>query len=229
VTATVPPGASAGGPPEPGLDPARPDGPAGVDAVDPTSVPPPGRRRRTRRRVVAWSAGAVLVIFAVLLALFATVGTVKAHSRLLGNAAPPVAGTELGTSHAISLRQFAGRWVLVNFAASWCLPCQEEMPQLLAFDRTARRYDATILTVTFDPGDVANLRSFLADDHATWPAVADAAADIPWGVSAPPQSFLVNPGGLVSAVFFSGINAKGLDAALAAAEGPTAPSGAAGN
>jgi cytochrome c biogenesis protein CcmG/thiol:disulfide interchange protein DsbE len=184
--------------------------------MDPASAPalPSVRPRRRRGRLVFWSALAVLVVFAVLLAFLATVGSTKANSRLLGQPAPAVRGRSLAGSQPIALTDFVGQWVLVNFAASWCIPCQQEMPQLQQFARSAARYHATILTVTDDPNDTAGLRSMLAGDHASWPAVADAAAQVKWGITGIPESFLVDPSGVVVAYFPSGIDAATLDSII---------------
>jgi cytochrome c biogenesis protein CcmG, thiol:disulfide interchange protein DsbE len=179
----------------------------------PASLRPGGRRRRGR--VALWSGLAALVVFAVLLAFLATVGSTKANSALLGKAAPPISGRQLANGDPIALSDFAGKWVLVNFAASWCIPCQQEMPQLQRFASAAPHYDAAVLSVTYDPGDTAGLRSMLAGDHATWSAVADAAADVSYGVHGGiPQSFLVDPDGIVYAYFASGVDASEVESTI---------------
>jgi cytochrome c biogenesis protein CcmG/thiol:disulfide interchange protein DsbE len=179
------------------------------------------RPRRRRGRLVLWSGLAVLVVFAVLLAFLATVGSTKANSPLLGKSAPAVRGTQLANGRPIALANFSGRWVLVNFAASWCIPCQEEMPDLQRFSQTASRYHAAVLTVTYDASDTAGLRKMLANDHATWPAVADAAADVTWGVHGGiPVSYLVSPQGLVVAYFPSDVDAAMLDSTITSLSAP---------
>jgi cytochrome c biogenesis protein CcmG/thiol:disulfide interchange protein DsbE len=187
---------------------ARPD-PAAASTSAPAARP-----RRRRGRLVFWSALAVLVVFAVFLAFLATVGSTKANSRLLGKPAPAVRGRLLAGGRSITLTDFTGRWVLVNFAASWCIPCQQEMPELQQFAQSGAKYHATILTVTDDPNDSSGLRSMLAGDHATWPAVADAGAQVQWGVTGIPESFLVDPSGVVVAYFPSGVDATTLDSII---------------
>jgi hypothetical protein len=99
------------------------------------------------------------------------------------------------------------------------------MPQLQQFARSAPRYHATILTVTDDPNDTAGLRSMLSGDHATWPAVADAGAQVDWGITGIPESFLIDPSGVVVAYFPSGVDAATLDSIIAPAS-PAAPAAA---
>ena len=162
-------------------------------------------------------------MFAVFLAFLATVGTTKSDSPLLGKSAPAVSGKELASGKPLRLSDFAGKWVLVNFAASWCIPCQEEMPELTDFSTVAPRYDATVLTVTYDAGDTSGLRSMLANDKATWPAVADAGAQVNWGIHGIPESFLVDPVGLVTAYFPSGVQASEVESTIADASAGSLP------
>ncbi len=182
--------------------------------------PPAAARRGPRRRLVLWVAGGTGVAFAVLIAVLATVGGgTTSASPLEGKPAPALSGASLDGGRTMSLAQFSGKWVLVNFAASWCVPCHQEMPQLLRFAKTSSRYHATILTVAEDPGDAASMRTFLAGSHATWPALKDTTAGVTWGVSTIPTSFVVDPQGIVVSVLSSGVNATGLDSAIARASG----------
>ncbi len=193
--------------------------------IDVSAPAPPsdlGRRRgrRSSRRIALWSGLGVLVVFAVFVALLATVGPTKASSPLLGKPAPAIDGRLLASGRPVALDDYAGKWVLVNFAASWCTPCQLEMPALESFARAGSRYDATVLTVTYDAGDTAGMRGMFRADHATWPAVADAAADVTWGVQKGiPQSFLVSPEGLVVAFFPSGVDASLVESTIRTASG----------
>jgi thiol-disulfide isomerase/thioredoxin len=173
---------------------------------------------------VLWAAlGAAVVVSA----LFAVIVSAKPSSEvlgkspLLGKPAPAVSGEGLGGGR-YSLSQFRGKWVLVNFMATWCVPCQQEMPQLLLFSKQhARAGDAMVLTVAYDPSNVAQLRTFLAERGARWPAVDDPEASVSYAVQGLPSSFLVAPGGTVVAYIEGEVRAKDLDAWIrqAAAKG----------
>ena len=169
---------------------------------------------RRKSRVVLWSSLTVLVLAAVLVAVLALAKTSgqSSESPLLGKPAPPVSGPALDGHGSYSLTQFAGKWVLVNFAASWCIPCREEMPQLQEFERShAASRDAVIVAVAFDEGDKANLASYLKSQKATWPAVDDASAEISYGVTGIPESYLIDPQGTVVAKYVGGITAAEVD------------------
>jgi thiol-disulfide isomerase/thioredoxin len=172
------------------------------EPMDGPREPPVVGRTGRRRRTVLWAAIGVGVVTAVLIAVIASAqpsSQVTARSPLLGDNAPPISGPGLGGGH-YSLAQFRHQWVLVNFMATWCEPCQQEMPQLLMFAKQHEAAaDATVLTVVYDPTNVAQLKSFLKARGARWPAVNDPSASVSYGVTGLPSSFLVAPDGIVYA------------------------------
>lgn len=174
-------------------------------------------RQRPRRTVLIISCAAIVVV-GVLVAIVASArnaAEVDSPSQLLGKQAPAIAGAGLEGGH-YSLAGFRGEWVVVNFMASWCVPCQEEMPQLEAFQSEhASARSATILGVEYDQGDLGNLTAYLRQQHAAWPVVNDPMAKVSYGVSGIPESYLVSPSGEVTAKFFGGITASKLDKAIA--------------
>jgi cytochrome c biogenesis protein CcmG, thiol:disulfide interchange protein DsbE len=176
---------------------------------------PPGTRRRSH--VVLWSSVAVAAVIAAFIAVLASskqTGSSTA-SPLIGHAAPAIAGKELSGSGQASLSEFGGKWVLVNFAASWCIPCRDETPQLEQFAQEhAVSGSAVVLQVAYDPGDLSNLAAYLKSVKATWPALNDGQAVVEYGVSGIPQSFLVDPEGTVVASWAGEIKAQTVDAVL---------------
>jgi cytochrome c biogenesis protein CcmG/thiol:disulfide interchange protein DsbE len=178
-------------------------------------------------RRVLWICGGVAVLAAVLFSVLAMAGPsgqATANSPLLGKTAPQLKGTPLGGGPRVSLAQYAGRWVLVNFAASWCVPCQQEMPQLLTFESTASRDGPAgplILTVAYDEQDLSNLRSFLASRSATWPAIDSPGAIVRWGLRGVPESFLVDPRGTVVEHIAGGLNATQIEQFISRFSGPS--------
>jgi thiol-disulfide isomerase/thioredoxin len=170
---------------------------------------------RRRGRVVLWAALAAAVVVAALIAVVASAqpsSEVEGDSPLLGNAAPAISGPLLSGGGHFTLAQLRGTWVLVNFMATWCDPCRQEMPQIESFfEQHAKRGDATVLTVAYDSSNVGQLRTYFATEGAKWPAVADPQADVSYGLSGLPSSFLVTPDGLVYAYLVGGVKASELN------------------
>jgi cytochrome c biogenesis protein CcmG, thiol:disulfide interchange protein DsbE len=177
--------------------------------------------RRRRSRVVLWSAIGAALVFAVLIAVLASAksaGQGTTQSPLIGKPAPPISGQVLGGTKEVSLSQFTGKWVLVNFSASWCIPCRQETPQLQTFSREhSQQGDAVVLGVAYDEGDISNLTSFLKSSQATWSVVDDGQAVVEYGVSGIPDSFLVDPSGTVVVEYLGGVTSKELDSFIAKA------------
>jgi cytochrome c biogenesis protein CcmG, thiol:disulfide interchange protein DsbE len=183
--------------------------PEGSEAQPGNPSPP-----RRKSRVVLWASLAILVLAAVLVAVLASAKTSNqsSSSPLLGKPAPAVSGPALDGKGNYALSQFSGKWVLVNFAASWCIPCRDEMPQLKTFEAAhAEAGNGLILAVAFDEGDKADLASYLKSQKATWPAVDDASAEISYGVTGIPESYLIDPRGTVVAKYVGGVTAAEVD------------------
>jgi cytochrome c biogenesis protein CcmG/thiol:disulfide interchange protein DsbE len=142
----------------------------------------------------------------------------RVDSPLLGEPAPTVEGATLdGRSFDLSARR--GRWVVVNFFATWCVPCQQEHPELVSFSRRhASAGDAEVVSVVFgdEPGEV---RDFFADNGGEWAVLADTSGRVAldYGVAQVPESFLVDPNGFVVARLAGGVSSDGLEAVMAEA------------
>ncbi|MHB8329812.1 MAG: TlpA family protein disulfide reductase, partial [Acidimicrobiales bacterium] len=126
--------------------------------------------------------------------------------------APPVDATTV-TGQPFDLSSWRGRWVVVNFFASWCPPCQQEEPELVSFAYEHRGpTDAALVGVVFDDA-ASSARAFLASSGASWPAVVDPGGQIAldFGVRGPPETFLVSPNGVVVVHLDGAVTAAGLD------------------
>ena len=136
-------------------------------------------------------------------------------SPLYGKPAPEI---DLPTidGERVRLSDLRGRPVLVNFWATWCIPCREEFPLMVEAYERHRADGLEILGVLHDDGAEA-ARSFAADHGATWP-ILDDAQDVAWraylGVG-PPQSYFVDRDGVVQAFSLGPFTTTGLAAQLA--------------
>lgn len=152
-----------------------------------------------RARVAAFLVGtaciALIVVFAV-----RTVGGTRATTTLLGGStAKAISGTNLLTGAPISLVRMRGRYVIIDFFASWCTACLSEEPQIEAFT-FAHRNDHTVVFIGVDIDDsINNARDFFSRYGATWPAVVDMTGSIAqsYGVAQPPELFLIDPRGKI--------------------------------
>jgi thiol-disulfide isomerase/thioredoxin len=81
---------------------------------------------------------------------------------------PPAAVPDLtvvdaaGAQH--SLKDFAGKFILVNFWATWCAPCREEMPSLDRLQARLGGPDFQVVPISLDRGGMSRVESFLKDN-----------------------------------------------------------------
>jgi cytochrome c biogenesis protein CcmG/thiol:disulfide interchange protein DsbE len=137
----------------------------------------------------------------------------------VGKAAPIIAGTTVQGSR-FALPRAPGHFVVVNFFASWCVPCQTEGPAFVQFQfEHHKRGDASMLSVVFDdtPGAAAN---YQAQIGATWPTLVDPGGRLAlrFGVRAPPSTFVIAPDGRVVAFIVAPVTAADLDHVIAEAK-----------
>jgi cytochrome c biogenesis protein CcmG, thiol:disulfide interchange protein DsbE len=189
-----------------------PDG-AGVSGPDGTGVSGPDGSGLRRRRTALYSAVALAVVLGLFLVVLGTrksASDQQAASPLVGRPAPPIVGTSITDGADFNLGSLHGRYVLVNFFASWCIPCQEEQHELIAFNHEPGGRTA-VVGVLFEDTPAA-ARQYLARNGGDWPALADPTYQLAldYGVRGPPESFLIDPQGLVVAKFVGGITAARL-------------------
>lgn len=135
-------------------------------------------------------------------------------ARLKTGVAPFVFKTTATNAQAVSIAKYKGRVLLLDFWATWCAPCVQEMPQLKA---TYAKYHAQgfdILGVSLD-SDRGALDGFVKSQKIAWPQVFDSAnkgqiANL-YGVRAIPLAILVGRDGKIVAINVQG---TALDAAI---------------
>lgn len=120
-------------------------------------------------------------------------------SPLPGHEAPVFALPRLEAGDSISLAQLRGSVVVVNFWASWCIPCRQEHPVLL---KSARKYEpmgVRFVGIAYNdkPDDS---KRWLDELGAAYPSLIDQGARtaIDYGVTGVPETFIVDKQGVVA-------------------------------
>lgn len=166
-------------------------------------------------RWVVLSVGVVVAVFAVILAV--NVGTdPRAEyntSLLLGKPAPDFQLTKFDGS-AVTLRDLAGKTVIVNFWNSWCLPCRDELPALQRW-YGQHADDASVVMVGIPRDDSPGaIRAAARDDQMGWAVQNNRgaeAATLDYATRGQPESFVINPSGIVVGSILGPMRAADLD------------------
>jgi len=98
--------------------------------------------------------------------------------------------------HEQRLQDYRGKWVLVNFWATWCPPCREEIPDLISLSEAHKNKDLVVIGVALD-STRESVVEFVEKKKISYPIVVgdyDLAAQV-GDVEALPTSYLYDPTG----------------------------------
>jgi thiol-disulfide isomerase/thioredoxin len=123
----------------------------------------------------------------------------------------PALETETFDGKHWSLAQRRGKWVVLNFWATWCVPCLEEIPDLDAFDKS--RDDVEVLGLAYEEIERPEMEAFLKQHAFSYPvALVDVYKGlpdfpIPKGL---PMTYVVGPDGKVAKQFLGPVDMPAL-------------------
>ncbi len=166
-----------------------------------------GHRGERKHPIFRYYSGVTRAL-AVIGLLFALTGCYSGtRPPRIGSGAPDF--TVQDSDHTVTLSQFRGQVVVLNFWATWCPPCVEEMPSLVEMQKRLRAQGITVLAVSIDVDDTA-YHKFLKDYGADFVAVRDEAQKSPalYGTHGWPETYIIDRTGVVRRKFIGPVNWK---------------------
>ena len=127
----------------------------------------------------------------------------------LGDPVPQGELPRLDGGGSESLADYRGRWVLVNFWASWCAPCRDEAPALEEFQRRHGGPRFTVLGI--DTQDLSDDGKRFAEEFGmTYPQLRDGDGKFAdeFGTKGVPESYLIDPRGKVRVIALGPVSAE---------------------
>lgn len=194
-----------------------------------------GISRRQRLRTCVAHGPAALAVLAVLLAAAAASACGAASTAAPGESATAVSTPELGevgsapagtpegaltlngvdptTGKTVSLAEFAGKPIVLNFWASWCPPCREELPALMELARAHPEIQIVGINLQDAASDARELQQEIGFD---WPSITDADGEIQrqLGVIGMPTTFFLDAEHRITGQVVGGTDVAGFEQGL---------------
>jgi peroxiredoxin len=126
------------------------------------------------------------------------------HSGAIGSLAPAFTLPDTAGRN-VSLSDLRGKYVLIDFWATWCVPCLEEMPNVVKAHNRYKARNFVIVGVSLDrPDSKALWLKDIGREHMDWIQVSDlrwwnCKAALAYNVNSVPANFLVDPSGKIIA------------------------------
>jgi len=138
-----------------------------------------------------------------LLGLVLLIGCTGSHPPRIGSAAPNFSITD--AQHTVSLAQFRGKPVVLNFWATWCPPCIEEMPSLVQMQKELG--DQVIVLAVSEDADNDAYKQFIRDHNIDLLTVRDTQrTNEVYGTFKFPETYILDRNGKIVRKFIGATN-----------------------
>ena len=122
----------------------------------------------------------------------------RSRTGTVGKPAPAFTLERLDGSGEVALADFSGKVVVVNFFASWCLPCTQENPTLVRVYERYRGSDVVLIGVNLQESREDGL-AYVQRMGMSWATLADddGRVVLSYGVFGPPETFFIGRDGII--------------------------------
>jgi peroxiredoxin len=155
-----------------------------------------------KRKIVVFALMVVVVAGLLMLGKFKgkfPAGRARASAAAVkGYDAPDFVLSDL-QGHAIKLSDLRGKAVVLNFWATWCPPCKEEIPWFVELQKRYGSQGLQIVGVSMDDGDQKDVAKFAAENRINYPVLLgkETVADQYGGIDYLPTTFYIDRNGVV--------------------------------
>jgi cytochrome c biogenesis protein CcmG, thiol:disulfide interchange protein DsbE len=151
----------------------------------------------TRALKVAGQLGALALVLGLLGLLIWKIASDDAPVASVGKPVPHFDLPTLSGDERVAVADHVGKPMVINFWATWCVPCRTEAPLL---ERAAKRYDDRVVFIGVDVRDFnGDAKNFVEKHGLTYLIAYDGPAKLwePWGITGLPETFFVDRNGMI--------------------------------
>lgn len=122
--------------------------------------------------------------------------------------APEVSLVAVSNGAALKLSDLKGKVVLLNFWATWCPPCREEIPSMMKLNSAMAGKPFQMVAVSIDEGGKPTLEAFFKETGMSLPTYLDpsGASSKSYGITGVPESFIIDKQGIIVKKVVGGVS-----------------------